>query len=107
MLSHRKVHDKRKLPTAVKTCSCFAPFPELQVLTKAVAADQKRDAAGSAREQQAVCLLEADRELFLQLYLVPSCAGDHIPDAYYAALTRLHESLLARLLPAQPAATAL
>lgn len=36
-----------------------------------------------------VVLLEVDRRLFEQLALVPSCAGDHLPDVYHSCLLAL------------------
>ena len=46
--------------------------------------------AVAAPSKQQVVLVEVDRRLFEQLSLVPSCAGDHIPDVYYGALRALH-----------------
>jgi hypothetical protein len=93
-----------------------------QVLSKAVQLDQKQDGTGvwgmanqlkslatmkgnnpgtANCDNVMLCLTEADRTLFEELSLVPSCAPDHIPDAYYSTLKQLYASLLTDLLPAR------
>jgi hypothetical protein len=59
------------------------------------AQQQQQQAASGA---PVMTILDAQRGAFDRLVLAPSCAGDHIPDAYYAALLAVQEALLAGLL---------
>eukprot|EP00798_Chlamydomonas_sp_ICE-L_P006435 gene6435-3064_t len=82
----------RANPRGASTSGRVEPF-HLEAPTRAKrATGQPGPAQGQGNGKRRLIMVEADKDCFQLLALVPSFASDHLPDAYYDALVQLEKA---------------